>query len=62
MKDLLIKNNKIEIKQEKWNRSISESNITINKEIYTLMVTDNKRELIYDENNKLIDTKPFIIE
>jgi hypothetical protein len=26
-----------------------------------LKVTDNKRKLIYDENNKLIDTTPYII-
>jgi hypothetical protein len=26
-----------------------------------LKVTENKRKLIFDENNKLIDTLPFII-
>jgi hypothetical protein len=29
--------------------------------MYTLKVTDNKRKLIYDNNNKLIATTPYII-
>jgi len=29
--------------------------------MYTLQVTDNKRKLIYDNNNKLIGTTPYII-
>jgi hypothetical protein len=28
---------------------------------YKMKVTENKRRLIYDSNNKLIGTKPFII-
>jgi len=34
--------------QEKWHRNISDGNITIKNEIYTLMITDNKRKLVYD--------------
>lgn len=30
-------------------------------QVYTLKVTNNKRKLIYDNNNKLIGTKPYII-
>lgn len=30
--------------------------------MYTLKVTSNKRELIYDSNNKLIGTKLYIID
>ncbi|KAG1717180.1 DNA polymerase type B, organellar and viral-domain-containing protein [Suillus lakei] len=57
---LLTKDNKLIINQDKWYKSISEGKITIKDEIYTLMVTENKRKLIYD-NNKLIETKPLII-
>jgi hypothetical protein len=35
--------------------------ISVNNQVYSLKVTDNKRKLIYDENNKLILTLPFII-
>src|SRR5882757_676034 len=57
---LLKKDNKLVINQDKWYKSISEGKIIIKDEIYTLMVTENKRKLIYD-NNKLIETKPLII-
>ena len=30
-------------------------------QLYTLTVTDNKRQLIYDQNNMLINTKPYHI-
>jgi hypothetical protein len=30
--------------------------------LYTLKITDNKRELIYDKNNKLIGTKSYKID
>ena len=60
LKDLINKDSKIEAKQEKWYKNISSGNISIKEQIYTLKVTGNKRVLIYD-NNKLIDTKPIII-
>jgi hypothetical protein len=31
------------------------------EQLYTLKVTDNKRRLIYDENNKLIGSTPSVI-
>ena len=58
---LLIKDKKLEIVQDKWYRNISQGNITIKNEIYTLMITDNKRKLIYNNNNRFIDTTPLII-
>ena len=61
LKTLLTKNNKLEINQEKWIKDISKGNIAIHKDIYTLMVTDNKRKLIYN-NNQFIDTKPLILK
>jgi len=58
--ELLNKDFTIEAKQEKWYKDLSEGNISIKNLIYTLKVTGNKRELIY-ENNKLINTKPIRI-
>jgi DNA polymerase type B, organellar and viral len=49
----------LEFKQNKWFKSLDEGNIKILETIYSLRVTDNKRELIYDNNNILIGTKPF---
>ena len=48
--------------QNKWNRNWSEGNISIQEETYSLLVTDNKRQLIYDSYGKLICTKPYIFE
>lgn len=30
-------------------------------QLYTLTVTNNKRQLVYNKQNKLIDTKPYNI-
>ena len=62
LKLLLKKDEKYLISQEKWYKDLSNGQIKINNEIYTLMVTSNKREAIYDNNNYLIDTRPFIIK
>src|SRR6266478_2198430 len=35
--------------------------IKIREDLYTLKVTDNKRKLIYNQNNKFINTIPYII-
>jgi hypothetical protein len=58
--DLLEKESFLKRIQTKWRKNLSEGNISILNEIYTLQVTNNKRKLIY-ENNKLIDTIPYII-
>ena len=47
--------------QSKWLKFLSEGNIKIRKDLYTLKVTDNKRKLVFNENNKFIDTTPYII-
>ena len=49
----------------KWydgeNKHSGEGHIKLLEPVYTLEVTDNKRELIYDENNKLISSIPYVI-
>ena len=57
---LLIKNNKIERNQTKWFKSLESGTITVKDQLYSLKITDNKRQLIYS-NNKLVSTKPYII-
>nr|QWO71395.1 DNA polymerase [Termitomyces sp. K1Ag] len=61
MKPLLFKNQKVEINQEKWYRNISSGNINIKQEIYTLMINNFKRKLIYNDQNKFIDTIPLYL-
>jgi hypothetical protein len=58
---LLNKDVQLEKEQTKWFRSIKDAQILLKRQLYTLKVTSNKRELIYDSNNKLIATKPLII-
>ena len=62
LKNLLKKNKKIEIHHDKWYKNIKLGNITIKDDLYTLMATDNKRKLVYNEKNILIDTKPLVLE
>ena len=42
--------------QTKWIKNLSEGHISLLDQVYTLKVTDNKRQLIY-KNNKLIGTE-----
>jgi len=61
LKSLLELNSKLVLHQEKWYKNYTSGNITIKNEIYTLSVTSNKRELIYNNSKILIDTKPFSV-
>jgi hypothetical protein len=64
-KDLLPlknRNNSLKISNEKWYKNIEQGNISIKNEIYTLIMTDNKRKIIYDNNNQFVDTKAFKLE
>lgn len=65
MKDfenLLYRDVLIEKSQTKWRRNLTEGQINLVNELYTLKVNDNKRELIYNKNNKFIGTKAYIID
>jgi len=59
--NLLCKDAFLEKLQTKWKKHIEEGNISVIDQLYTLQVTDNKRKLIYNENNKLIGSNPYII-
>jgi hypothetical protein len=61
LKLLLNKDTNLEIKQDKWYRNISDGNIKIIPEIYTLMINNQKRSLIFDNTNKFVDTRPIIL-
>ena len=57
---LLYKDAFLEKHQTKWFRNISEAQINVLEQVYTLKVTENKRKLIYT-NNKLVGTKAYRI-
>lgn len=59
--NLLIKQSLLEKFQSKWLKSLNEGYISIKDHVYTLKVTDNKRKLIFNENNELVGTLPFKI-
>jgi hypothetical protein len=59
--NLLFKNSKIQKAQLKTFKSFEQGNIKVLKQIYTLQQTNNKRNLIYNKSNKLINTKPYVI-
>lgn len=59
---LLFKNNQLEIKQEKWFRNVSESNIRVDRNTkHTLKLSSLKRNIIF-KNNKFVDTKPLVLK
>ena len=64
IKNLLSKSagvNGLELRHDKWFKSLSEASITIKEQIYNLISTENKRKLIRDDSGKIIRTEPFKI-
>jgi hypothetical protein len=59
--NLLFKESLLQKLQTKWKQNLGNGNISILNQLYTLQVTSNKRKLIYNENDKLIGTTPYII-
>ena len=59
--NLLYKNNSIELPQQKWYKDIQHSKITMSDQIYTLTMTTNKRQLLFNHENKFIGIKPYHI-
>ena len=55
---LLNKENFLEKLQIKWRKNLNLGNISVINQLYTLKITDNKRKLIYNNDNKLIGTTP----
>ena len=61
-KSIQNKNTNLVILQEKWKRDISNSTIIVTNEPYTLAITENKREIIYDNFGYFIDSIPLYLE
>lgn len=61
LKPLLVKDANLKISQEKWYRNVTGGKIKIIREIYTLMINNQKRSLIYDNTNNFVDTSPIIL-
>ena len=59
--NLLKKDATLEKSQVKWKRSLTQGQIKLMEEIYTIQVNNNKRNLVY-KNNKLIGTKAYKID
>ena len=62
LETLLYLNSNLSFTQLKWFKNIANANISVLEQIYTLKVTGNKRKLVYDSNNILIETVPFTID
>jgi hypothetical protein len=61
LESLLYKDSNIQIPNKKMIRDFEDRTIKIRKDLYTLMTTDNKSHLIY-ENDKFTKTAPLIID
>lgn len=60
IKKVLYKDEKYNIYQDKWYKDVTNRKIDVVNEKYTLMVTGNKRKIIYNDN-QIINSEPFII-
>ena len=61
LKLLLDRDKSLTVPNPQWYKNLSIGNIKIKDELYTLSITDQKRRVIYDANNKFVDTKPLIL-
>lgn len=61
LKSLLHKDRSLTFNQTKYFRNLGLSTINLLEQTYNLIPTDNKRQLVYDNNNMLISTKPYVI-
>ena len=61
MKTLLIKDTTLNLQHIKWFRSLVNSNITLKDQVYELQKTENKRIIIYNNDNIAVSTKPYNI-
>ena len=59
LEELLSFNKKLTFNNEKWYKDIATATINIKDQIYSLRATGNKRKLIFNEDNILINTEPF---
>jgi hypothetical protein len=50
LKELLSKDSSLALNQELWFKDRDLGTITVKDQVYTLKVTDNKRQLVYDQN------------
>lgn len=49
------------LSQQRWNRNINSGKVSINDMTYRLMLTDNKRQFVYDSKGDIVSTTPFLI-
>jgi hypothetical protein len=61
LESLLKLNETIELNQDKWFKHINESKINIESTVYTLKVTENKRQLVY-VNDVFSKTNPLVLK
>ena len=62
MKKALFKNEILNINHFKNYKNVGKGYIEVKNEIYTLMLTDNKRKLIFSKDNKFINTVPYVLD
>ena len=58
---MLSKDSSLVRTQTKWFKDIGLGQINVKDQLYTLKATSNKRQLVYDNDNKLVSTKPYTI-
>ena len=59
---LLYKNSYLLKYQEKWYKDWNRGSISIVNESYKFIITENKRQLIFDSHSKLVNTRPFVLK
>uniref|UniRef100_A0A896YS35 DNA polymerase n=1 Tax=Coniophora puteana TaxID=80637 RepID=A0A896YS35_9AGAM len=62
LEGLLVKGSYKSLKHTKWFRNMSEGSISIMSTPYNLVQTQNKRTIVFNDQDKAIDSKAFTIK
>ena len=62
LETLLKKDSDLKLTQDKWFKSLAEGSFQILEQTYSLKVTANKRKLIYNSEQILVNTSPILIK
>ena len=61
LKSLLSLDNVLKLEQTKTFKNLVDANISVKNQLYSLQITDSKREIVF-ENGKFAYTKPYVID
>jgi len=61
LEQILDRQESLPLSQQRWSKNFNSGEVSINNIIYNLMLTENKRNFVRDNNGNIINTSPINI-